>query len=229
MTVNSATGAVTKDVEYYTLGHYSKYVWPGATRIYTSSASAVTSVGFRNPDGSMAIISFNNSIASQTFWVPWGMQSFSYNLAPPAAVRFTWRGAQSGVPEILATWQIQGSSCSSESGSETETTGVSNGAYDLGYVSQGAAAVYENVDFGASVSGVIVRVASGGNGGTLEFHLDSAGGSLIGTATLPVTDGWQSWETVSAPITEASGLHNLNLVFHSSSIEIANLNWFQFN
>src|SRR6185312_11719946 len=37
VTVNSKTGAVTKDIEYYTLGHYSKYVLPGAVRIYSSN------------------------------------------------------------------------------------------------------------------------------------------------------------------------------------------------
>src|SRR6185312_12510761 len=55
VTVNSSTGAVTKDIEYYTLGHYSKFVLPGAVRIYSSNTPAIASVAFVNPDGSTAL------------------------------------------------------------------------------------------------------------------------------------------------------------------------------
>jgi glucosylceramidase len=229
VTVNSATGAVTKDVEYYTLGHFSKYVLPRATRVYSSNNSAIASVAFKNPDGSKALVAFNNANTSHTFQVQWGMQSFSYSLPAFAAATFTWSGAQVGTPATPATWQIQGSSYSSESGLETETTGDVTGGYDLGYVSPGAQAVYKNVNFGTSVSGVSVRTASGGAGGTLEFHLDSAAGPLIATATLPVTGGWQTWQTVTAPVSAASGLHDLYLVFRGSTAGIANVNWLQFN
>lgn len=229
VTVNSTTGAVTKDVEYHTLGHYSKYVQQGAKRIYSSNNSSIVSVAFINPDNSKALIAFNNSSTSQSVQVQWGTQSFSYTLPSLAAATFTWSGTQAGSPDTPATWQIQGSSFSSESGLETETTGDATGGYDLGYVSPGAYAVYKNINFGTSVSTVNVRTASAGQGGTLEFHLDSASGPLIGTATLPVTGGWQTWETVTAPITGASGLHDLYIVFQGSSAGISNVNWFQFN
>ena len=228
VTVNNSTGAVTKDIEYYTLGHYRKYVLPGATRIYSSNTPSIVSGSFRNPDGSKALIAFNNGNTSQVFQVQWGTQSFSYTLPSLAAATFTWTGAQSGIPSTPATWQIQGSSYSSEAGLETEATGDSTGAYDLGHVSPGGYAIYKNVDFGASVSSVSVRTASGGSGGTLEFHLDSVGGPLIGSATLPVTGGWQTWETVSAGVTGASGVHDLVIIFQGSDAGISNLNWFQF-
>jgi glucosylceramidase len=229
VTVNSTTGAVTKDVEYYTLGHYSKYALPGATRIYSSNTSSIVSVAFKNPDGSKALVAFNNSSASQNLQVQWGMQLFSYSLPSLAAATFTWSGAQVSTPNTPATWQIQGSSYSSESGLEMENTGDSTGGYDLGYVNPGAYAVYRNVNFGSGVSGVSVRTASGGQGGFLEFHLDSVGGPLVSTANLPVTGGWQTWTTVTAASTGASGVHDLYIVFRGSTAGISNLNWFQFN
>ncbi len=231
VTVNSQTGAITKDLEYYTLGHYSKYVMPGAKRIYSSNANGIVSVAFLNPDGSKALIAFNSSNASQGFQVQWGTQSFSYTLPASAATTFTWTGTQSGTASIAATAQIQGSSYSSESGLQTETTSDSAGGYDLGYITAGAQAVYKNVDFSASISGVSVRTASAGNGGTLEFHLDSPTGALVASVTLPVTGGWQTWQTVTAPASGASGVHDLYLVFSGggSTNSIANLNWFQFN
>ncbi|MGA7857243.1 MAG: carbohydrate-binding protein [Terracidiphilus sp.] len=231
VTVNSATGAITKDIEYYTLGHYSKYVLPGARRIYSSNASGIVSAAFLNPDSSKALIAFNSSTVSQTFEAQWGTQSFSYTLPALGAATFTWSGAQSGTPSISATAQLQGSSYNNESGLETETTSDTGGGYDLGYVTKGAWAVYKNVDFGSSVSGVSVRVASAGNGGTVEFHLDSQTGPLVSTVTLPISGGWQTWETVTAPASGASGVHDLYLVFGGggSTDSIANLNWFQFN
>ncbi|MGA7158138.1 MAG: carbohydrate-binding protein [Acidobacteriaceae bacterium] len=229
VTINSATGAPTKDIEYYTLGHYSKYVLPGAKRIYSSNNPAIVTAAFINPDASKALIAFNNATTTQTFQIQWGTQSFSYTLPAFAAATFTWTGTQSGTPLTPATSQIQGSSYSQESGLETETTGDTTGGYDLGYVSPGATALYKSINFGASVSTVSVRTASAGDGGTLEFHLDSISGPLIATANLPVTGGWQVWQTVTAPVSGASGIHDLYLVFSGSAAGISNVNWFQFN
>jgi glucosylceramidase len=231
VTVNSSTGAVTKDIEYYTLGHYSKYVLPGAVRVYSSNTPYIASVAFENPDGSMALIAYNSSSSSQTFNVQWGGQSFSYTLPATAAATFTWTGTATGnLPPVAATAQIQGSSFSSESQLETETTGDSTGEYDLGYIAPGAYAVYKNVDFGTSVSQVNVRTASDGNGGTATFYLDSMTSTAIATVALPVTGGWQTWTTVNAPVTGASGVHTLYVVFTGggASASIANANWFQF-
>ena len=223
VTVNNQTGAVTKDVEYYTLGHYSKYVLPGALRIYSSNANGIDSVAFENPDGSKALIAFNTS-ASQNFIVQWGTYSFPYTLPSLAAATFTWTGTQTGTPTLPAKSEIQGSSYSSESGLQTETTSDTTGGYDLGYITNGANAVYNNVDFGTSVSQVSVREASDTSGATATFYLDSPTGTPIATVTLPGTGGWQIWQTVTASVSGASGVHNLYIVFTSG----ANLNWFQF-
>lgn len=234
VTVNSQTGAVTKDVEYYTLGHYSKYVLPDAVRVYSSNTPAIASVAFENPDGSMALIAYNVSGSSQSFQAQWGIQSFTYTLPALAAATFTWTGTQNGVtPLVAATAQIQGSSYSSESELQTETTGDSTGEYDLGYISPGAYTVYKNVDFGSgtpALTEVNVRTASGGNGGTATFYLDSMTSTPIATVNLPVTGGWQTWQTVTNSVTGASGVHDLYVVFTGggATASIANVNWFQF-
>jgi glucosylceramidase len=229
VTINSTTGAVTKDIEFYTLGHYSKYVLPGAVRIYSSNTPSIASVAFQNTNGSMALIASNATASSQTFTVQWGTQSFSYTLPETSIATFTWSGAETGtIPPVKATSQIQGSSFSSESGLETETTGDTTGEYDLGYISQGAYTVYDNVDFGTSVSQVNVRTASDGNGGTATFYLDNMTGTPIATVNLPVTGNWQTWTTVNAPVTGAAGVHTLYVVFNGPTSSISNVNWFQF-
>ena len=234
VTVNSTTGNISYNVEYYTLGHFSKYVLPGAVRIYSSNTLAIASVAFLNPDGSTALIAFNNTSSSQTFQVQWGSEyAFSYTLPALAGATFTWTGTQSGTPTVSATAQIQGSSYSNEAGLQTEDTGDSTGEYDLGYLTSGAYAVYQDVDFGSagSINTVNVRTASAGNGGTATFYLDSMTSTPIATVTLPVTGGWQTWQTVSGTVTGASGVHTLYVVFTGggSSDSISNVNWFQFS
>jgi glucosylceramidase len=233
VTVNTSTGAITYDIEYYTLGHYSKYVLPGAVRIDSSNTPAIASVAFQNPDGSIALIAYNNSSASQNFQVQWGgTQSFSYTLPALAAATFTWSGSQSGMPTVSATAQIQGSSYSFENGLQTENTGDSTGDYDLGYLTSGSYVYFRNIDFGTagSIDSVNVRTASDGNGGTATFYLDSMIGTPIAAVSLPVTGGWQTWQTVSAPVSNVTGMHNLYVVFTGggSTDSIAHVNWFQF-
>jgi hypothetical protein len=127
--------------------------------------------------------------------------------------------------------QIQASSYNDMFGVETELTLDTDGGYDLGYTAEGSWAEYRNIDFSTGVSAVSVRAASAGSGGTLEFHLDSVNGPLAGTATIPITGGWQSWTTVTAPITAATGVRNLVVVFRANpgTGGIGNLNWFQFH
>ncbi|HLY42386.1 MAG TPA: chitobiase/beta-hexosaminidase C-terminal domain-containing protein [Terracidiphilus sp.] len=230
VTVNSQTGAVTKDVEYYTLGQYSKFVLPGAVRIYSSDTPAIASVAFLNPDGSTALIAYNSSGSSQVVHVQWGTETFSYTLSAFSAATFSWIGTVNGAtPPIAATAQIQASSYSDETGVQTESTADATGQYDLGYISVGARVLYRNVDFGNGVSSVSVRAASGGNGGTANFYLDSPQGTPIATVNLPVTGGWQIWTNVSAGVSGASGVHDLYVVYAGGgSSGIANVNWFQF-
>lgn len=234
ITVNSTTGDVTYDIEYYTLGHYSKYVLPGAVRIYSSNTPAIATAAFLNPDGSTALVAYNSTSSSQTFNVQWGSGfTFSYTLPALSAATFTWNSTQSGAPTTSATAQIQGSSYSNQAGLETEDTGDTTGEYDLGYLTSGSWVLYNNVDFGSSgsISTVNVRTASDGNGGTATFYLDSMTSTPIATVALPVTGGWQTWQTVSGTVTGASGVHNLYVVFTGGGTNdsISNVNWFQFN
>jgi glucosylceramidase len=258
ITVNSTSGNVTYGTEFYTMGHFSKYVLPGATRVYSSNALGIVTAAFVNPapDNSRVLVAFNDSSQIQTFEVQWGTQAFTYTLPALAGATFTWSGTQSaGTPAytVSATSQILGSSFNSTAGNntpgnyltwglETELTSDTNGGYDVGFSNDGDYAVYKNVDFGTGVSTVSARLAclqvsgsnGGGNcGGTLEFHLDSNTGTLVASVTIPSTGGWETWQTTpAANVSGASGNHDLYVVFRapaSGTTSLGNLNWFQFN
>jgi len=246
ITVNQGTGAVTYNIDYYTLGHFSKFVLPEAVRVYSSNAPRIVSAAFMNKNGTEALVAYNDSSSSQTFQVTSHGRSFVSTLPALAGATFVWTSespapigrslarpvrSRPGYVVAAASQQIQASSYNYMSGLETETTSDTDGGYDLGYSADGSWAEYRNIDFGSGVSSVNVRVASGGSGGTMEFHLDSQSGPLAGTATLPVTGGWQTWTTVTAPISGATAIRNLFVTFRSGGASggIANVNWFQFH
>jgi glucosylceramidase len=94
VTINQRSGAVAYNVEYYTLGHASKFVRPGARRIgsNTFGSGSIENVAFRNPDRSLVLVTLNSGTSTRTFKVRWSGQAFTYTLAPGAVATFTWAG-----------------------------------------------------------------------------------------------------------------------------------------
>ena len=91
-----ADGTVSTNAEYYTIGHLSKFVRPGAVRIASTSFGTtgwngqVMDVAFRNPDGSTALVVHNENDDPRTFAVAVGGRSFDYTLPGGALATFTW-------------------------------------------------------------------------------------------------------------------------------------------
>ncbi|ELS57872.1 PQQ-dependent sugar dehydrogenase [Streptomyces viridochromogenes] len=64
---------------------------------------------------------------------------------------------------------------------------------------------------------ITARISSGGAGGTLEIRAGSSTGTLLGTATVPVTGGWETFQDVTADLSRAPrGTTTLYLVFKGS-------------
>ncbi|MEA2281384.1 MAG: glucosylceramidase [Solirubrobacteraceae bacterium] len=87
---------VTRNAEYYTLGHLARFVKPGATRIASSSFGTtgwngqIMDAAFRNRDGSTALVVHNENDAPRAFAVQEGGESFDYTLPGGALATFTW-------------------------------------------------------------------------------------------------------------------------------------------
>ncbi|MFC8349165.1 ricin-type beta-trefoil lectin domain protein [Streptomyces sp. NPDC057280] len=93
---DGASGTVDYTVEYYTMGHLTKFVRPGAQRIASTASSAVPNVAWRNPDGSKALIAYNDASSAKTVTINWGSQHATYSLPGKTSATFTWTGTQSG-------------------------------------------------------------------------------------------------------------------------------------
>jgi glucosylceramidase len=97
VTVNSLSGAVTRNVEYYALAHGSRFVRPGALRIASTTAvQGLESVAFRNPDSSKVLIVVNTATAERRFAMRWAGKTLLYALPAGAVATLRWRGVKSG-------------------------------------------------------------------------------------------------------------------------------------
>lgn len=92
VTIDSATGAVTRNPEYYALGQVSRFVLPGAWRIdATNAPGGIETVAFVNPDGSRVLVAFNAAGEARDVRVSADGRRFAYRLAPRGAATFRWR------------------------------------------------------------------------------------------------------------------------------------------
>ncbi|MFJ3972612.1 RICIN domain-containing protein [Streptomyces parvus] len=87
-------GQVTRNAEFYVLGHVSKFIKAGADRIGSTSqgAGGVQNVAFQNSDGSRAAVVVNTASGSQRFSLTDNGGSLVYTLPAGAVATFTWDG-----------------------------------------------------------------------------------------------------------------------------------------
>ena len=90
ITVDGAKFVPTLD--YYALGQVSKFVTPGAHRIASSDmeTKGLPNVAFQNPDGSIALLVFNDSNSDKSFEVHNEGKSVNYTLAANALTTLYW-------------------------------------------------------------------------------------------------------------------------------------------
>ena len=142
ITVNENTGDVSYNIDYYTLGYFSKFVIPGATRVWSSNAAGLISAAFLNPDGrSRVVVVYNDSSFDRSFQVVWNGLVFNYFLPALCGATFGWTAdptPQDAGYSIPATQQIQASSYTRVSGLQTETTLDVDAGFDLAYASDGS-------------------------------------------------------------------------------------------
>jgi glucosylceramidase len=94
--INSKTGEVTRNLDYYALAHASRFVRQGAHRIESSNrVDGIESVAFQNADdNSIALIVLNSAADSRRFSVTFGGQSFEHTLAGTGVATFVWNASR---------------------------------------------------------------------------------------------------------------------------------------
>lgn len=93
VTVNSS-GAVTKNVEYYALAHFTKFIKPGAKRVNSTdfdNTQGLKNVAFINTDGSKVLVVLNESDTVKKFAVKVNDKKIVYSLESTAVATFVWQ------------------------------------------------------------------------------------------------------------------------------------------
>lgn len=95
VTIDSRTGEVTRNPEYYALAHASKFVRSGAQRIHSpATVNGLETVAFRNADdGSIALIVCNPAPGVRRMSVRFGGQVFEYAMPRESIATFAWNPA----------------------------------------------------------------------------------------------------------------------------------------
>jgi len=182
-------GTVTTDAEYYTIGHLSKFVKPGAVRIGSTSYGTtgwngqLMSAAFRNPDGSTALLVHNENDDPRSFAVAVGEKSFEYELPGGSIATFTWDHLNADVPQQLTVAGATASVNAADAGLLTDQDGSTV------WQSKAAQAPgqWVQVDLGKAQTFRSVALDSGGNAG------DYARGYEVAVSK----DG-VSWQTVAS-------------------------------
>jgi glucosylceramidase len=221
-------GSVSRDAEYFTIGHAAKFVRPGAVRIGSTSFGTtgwngqIMDVAFRNPDGSTALIVHNENDDPRTFAVRAGDRQFEYTLPGGALATLTWTGGNRSryvpvpVPGATATAAPAGETPAAAVDADASTRWSSGTAQAPGQFLQ--------VDLGRPATFDRVSVDSGGNLGdyarswTLEASGDGATWRTLatGTSTGQLTD-------IDVPRTRARWLRITNTGTSASWWSIADI------
>lgn len=92
VTIDSTTGELTRNAEYYALAHASRFVRQGARRIESGATGAeLDNVAFLNQDGSVALIVANSAAGPRAFSVAFGGAGFVHRLPGKGVATFVWQ------------------------------------------------------------------------------------------------------------------------------------------
>jgi glucosylceramidase len=81
---------VTRNLAYYTIAHFSKFVPPGSVRIESTEQEQLATVAFLTPDGKIVLAASNTANFQKTFTVKYHGKSFTTTLPPESAGTYVW-------------------------------------------------------------------------------------------------------------------------------------------
>lgn len=130
----------------------------------------------------------------------------------------------------LRNRRIEAENCDELNGSRVLGGGSASGGKFVGATDHGHSLRFAalNLDH---CSQITCRTASAGQGGWIEFHAGQPDGALLARVEIPVTGGWETWQTASVPLTKPAKTHgDVYAVFvNPGKSGLMNLDWIQFD
>jgi glucosylceramidase len=92
ITIDSTTGAVSRNDEYYAIAHFSRFLLPGALRVNsTATDKGLDNVAFQNViDGTLVLVMVNSNVEPRRVSVAEGKTRFEYAMPPRSVATFVW-------------------------------------------------------------------------------------------------------------------------------------------
>jgi len=93
VTLGSSNTSVKKNSHFYTIGHLAKVIKPGAIRIKTEgyTTNGLYYSGFKNTDGSYAVVMQNDSQEAINITIALNNKSFTYSVPGKSIVSYKWK------------------------------------------------------------------------------------------------------------------------------------------
>ena len=127
---------------------------------------------------------------------------------------------------LLIPGKIQAEDFTNQLGLQTENTTDTGAGQNIGYTDAGDYAEYLIYISDSGNYNLNTRTAAQSNAGKIEFELiNNQGTQSLSIIDLPITGGWQSWQTTSTQTVLNTGIYTLKMKVLKSGF---NLNWFDF-
>lgn len=189
-----ADGSITKNAEYFALGHLSKFVRQGAVRIASTSFGTpayngqVTDVAFRNPDGSRALYVHNENDQPRQIAVEEGGRRFTTTLPGGSVATFTWAASRALVDDLRPV-AITGATATATASADGDVPGQAVDGDASTRWSSGT----------AQVPGLALTVDLGKERTFRRVDLDSGGnlGDFLRAGVLEASRDGRTWSTLS--------------------------------
>jgi len=132
-------------------------------------------------------------------------------------------------PDAVATLnpfaQVEAETIANSSGLKTEGCDDTGGGMNVTRISNADYIKVKNVDFLDGVTSFEARVSGATSDATIELHLDSKTGTLLGSCDV---SGASSWTTKTCEVSGGSGTHDLFLTFSGAGDNLFKFNWWTF-
>ncbi|MEK8205349.1 carbohydrate-binding protein [Paenibacillus sp. FSL L8-0696] len=111
----------------------------------------------------------------------------------------------------------------------TAATTDTGGGMMINSTDNGDYVYYNYLNLGKGVQYFDFRYSTPATDGAMSIRYGSPTGPVLGSTQLPSTGGWDKYETIRVPLTGASGIKNIYLVFSKPTAgSVANINWFSY-
>ena len=128
---------------------------------------------------------------------------------------------------LLIPGKIEAEAFSINQGLQLETTTDTGGGQDVGFTNTGDYLDYNVRITGSGKYNMVVRIACMSNAGKIEVQQLNDNGVILNSVivNIPVTGGWQTWNSVNAEITLTEGISRLRVKILQPEF---NMNWYKF-